>query len=211
MNLLEPVDTRANEKFGQSLLAQFYTAPERWAYTIETLAMVSRSRDHIAAQTKTPHYLVERSIYTGHYCFALNGQREGYFLDVEWDAYKQWANFIIHNKCRPPHGFIYLQADVDVCYARFAKRKRPGESMISKQYLEKIHTCHNDFLIDKRGITDAIANVPVLVLDANIDFVDNERRMAEHARRIATFMQATCGALPTCQQPASQSILQGIQ
>lgn len=203
---LEPVDTWAKKDFGTSLLEQFYAVPTRWAYTIETLAMVSRSRDHLAVQDLPPHHLVERSIYSGHYCFALNGKREGYFHQVEWDAYLQWATFIIDNKCKAPHGFIYLKADPDVCYARVGKRQRSGESMISLDYLRNIHFWHEQFLTEKKGIADSIADVPVLTLDANIDFIDNSARMHEHARRIATFMHATSGRLPAYQQPPSPQV-----
>lgn len=187
----EPVDTWANQAYGKSLLEQFYAAPERWAYTIETLAMICRSRDHISAQDKDPLQLMERSIYSGHYCFALNGKREGYFSKPEWDVYMQWVSFIFKDKCREPLGFIYLQADPDVCHARIAKRKRAGESMIPLSYLEKIHDCHEDFLVSKKEIYPALQNVPTLVLDANIDFVQNPQRMHDHAARVAAFISRT--------------------
>lgn len=193
---LEPVDTWANQNFGQSLLEQFYAAPHRWAYTIETLAMVSRSRDHVAVQNLHPHHLVERSIYSGHYCFALNGKREGFFHTVEWDAYMQWVNFIINNKCKAPHGFIYLQADPNVCHARIAQRARAGETLIEKSYLENIHYWHERFLVEKNGVTQAIADVPVLVLDANIDFVQHPQQMKAHADKIAAFIERTSGQRP---------------
>lgn len=208
---LEPVDNWANQNFGHSLLEQFYTNPERWAYTIETLAMVSRSRDHIAVQDLHPHHLVERSIYSGHYCFALNGKRDGYFHAVEWDAYMQWVNFIINNKCKEPHGFIYLQADPDVCHARIAKRQRAGENMISKEYLHNIHYWHEQFLIEKKGLTPAIAEVPVLILNANIDFVYHREQMEDHARQISSFIEATCGTRPGAQIETPETIIHSAQ
>lgn len=187
----EPVETWADQSFGKSLLEQFYTAPHRWAYTIETLAMICRSRDHVIAQQQHPHHLMERSIYSGHYCFALNGKQEGYFTDMEWDLYSQWVDFLFTEKCRPPRGFIYLQADPEICHARIAQRKREGESLIPLDYLQKIHDKHEQFLLTKHGISSTIVNVPVLTLDANIDFVDSPGKMKEHAARVAQFITET--------------------
>lgn len=204
---MEPVDNWANQAYGKSLLEQFYAAPERWAYTIETLAMICRSRDHLAAQARDPHHLMERSIYSGHYCFALNGKREGYFTKSEWDVYMQWVSFIFNDKCREPLGFIYLQADPDVCHARIAKRKRTGESMIPIDYLNKIHDCHEDFLVHKTDVIPALHNVPTLVLDANIDFVDNAPRMQAHAQQVAEFILTTSGRAPQAQTTPTATVI----
>lgn len=187
----EPVDTWAHQAYGKSLLGEFYAAPHRWAYTIETLAMICRSRDHMTAQQQDVHHLMERSIYSGHYCFALNGHQAGYFTDLEWDLYNQWTNFLFTQKCRPPRGFIYLQAAPEVCYARIARRERNGENLIAQEYLQKLHQRHEAFLVNRSGISDAIAHVPVLILDANIDFVDSKQKMREHAEAVAAFIAQT--------------------
>jgi deoxyadenosine/deoxycytidine kinase len=123
----------------------------------------------------------------------------------------QWVKFIINNKCREPHGFIYLQADPDVCHARIGKRKRAGESMIAKEYLNNIHYWHEQFLIQKKGITPAIADVPVLVLDANIDFVYHTEQMEDHAQRISAFIEATCGSRPGVQTGTRETIVHTTQ
>lgn len=191
----EPIDNWANQSFGKSLLEEFYLDPKRWAYTIETLAMICRSRDHVLVQQQHPHHLVERSIYSGHYCFALNGRQEGYFNTLEWDLYEQWVNFLFNQKCKPPHGFIYLQTDPNVCYLRIAKRSRSGESNISLSYLEKIHQWHERFLINKEGVAPRIADVPVLVLDVTKDFASNPERMQEVAQEVAAFIEQTSSPL----------------
>jgi deoxyadenosine/deoxycytidine kinase len=110
---------------------------------------------------------------------------------MEWDLYSQWVNFLFTEKCRPPRGFIYLQCDPDICHARIAQRKREGESLIPLEYLQKIHNKHEQFLLDKRGISSSIINVPVLTLDANIDFIDSPGKMKEHAARVAEFISET--------------------
>ena len=42
---LEPVHNWQKEVYGQSLLANFYQEPRRWAYTFETMTMICRIQD----------------------------------------------------------------------------------------------------------------------------------------------------------------------
>jgi len=187
---LEPVDTWANQAYGKSLLEQFYNDPHRWAYTIETLAMLCRSRDYLNTKNHSPHHFMERSLYSGHYCFALNGKAEGYFSQLEWDVYMQWVEFIFAHKTTAPSGFIYLQADPATCHQRIAKRSRTGESSIPLTYLEKIHYWHEQFLLKKAGVTPELKTVPVLTLTVDADFAHNPTRMQELADKVQAFMQA---------------------
>lgn len=187
---LEPVDTWAKQTYGQSLLEQFYKEPQRWAYTLETLAMLCRSRDYLATTHQKNHFM-ERSLYSGHYCFAQNGKETGYFSAVEWDVYMQWVEFILTSKSKKPHGFIYLKTSPTVCHTRIAQRNRTGESSIPLDYLEQIHTWHEKFLIHKTNIALDIAKVPVLVLDVTPDFAHTPARMKELAQEVERFI-LTC-------------------
>lgn len=203
---LEPVNTWANQAYGKSLLEEFYTNPKRWAFTIETLAMICRSRDYLALDTTNPHHVMERSLYSGHYCFALNGRREGFFTDVEWDIYQQWVSFIFSHKATPPRGFIYLRTSPEVCADRIAQRSRTGESHIPLSYLEHIHYWHDQFLLEKNNIDTTITNVPVLTLDVTVDFVQTPETMAQHVQKIIAFVEQTSCALRP-QEQAAQSIV----
>lgn len=198
---LEPVDNWAGQQYGQSLLEQFYRNPKRWAYTLETLAMICRSRDHIAMQKGAPHTLVERSIYSGHYCFALNGHQDGYFSKLEWDLYSQWVDFLFSEKCKLPHGFIYLRAEPDVCHARTQIRNRGGEEALDLAYLEKIHAWHDKFLLKKEGIFEELKQVPVLVLDCTKEFLANPEVMLGHLEKMRDFISKTSQPLAN---PSSQ-------
>jgi deoxyadenosine/deoxycytidine kinase len=191
---LEPVDTWAHQNYGTSLLEEFYNDPKRWAFTIETLAMICRSRDYLSPQAQQPHHVMERSIYSGHYCFAFNGRQEGYFTEVEWDIYSHWVSFIFSHKTTPPNGFIYLRAEPEVCKERIAQRSRTGESGIPLEYLQQIHYWHDQFLLEKKNIDATIADVPVLVLDVTNDFVANPEAMKIHADAVNEFI-LQCGHL----------------
>jgi deoxyadenosine/deoxycytidine kinase len=187
--LPEPTENWTSQVFGQSLLDNFYKDPNRWAYTLEILAMICRARDHLKVQEKNQVDLVmERSIYSGHYCFALNGHQSGFFTDVEWQIYNEWVDFLLTKKCQAPIGFIYLRAEPEVCMERIRKRNRTSESSISFEYVKQIHNWHEKFLIKKENLSKNLQHVPVLVLDCNKDFVDNKQNLQQHIASLSLFL-----------------------
>ena len=190
--LTEPKENWTNQIFGQSLLGNFYKNPKRWAYTIETLAMICRAKDHLEEQKKNnPYIVIERSIYSGHYCFAINGYNSGYFTKIEWLIYNKWIDFLLHQKCKPPNGFIYLKAEPDICFKRVKKRNRVSEQKITLTYLKEIDKWHEKFLIEKKDIANNIKDIPVLILDCNQDFLENYENLQKHIAKVKDFFQKT--------------------
>lgn len=198
---LEPLHNWQKQVYGQSLLANFYEKPERWAFSMETFAMMCRVQEHISEQEHINQIrIVERSIYSGHYCFTLNGYKQGFMNDTEWYMYNQWFNFLIPKKCKPPHGFIYLQTDPIIAHKRLKKRNRLAEKKISPAYLRQIHDHHEAFLIHKEGLFQELKNVPVLTLDCNQEFESNEAQLQKHFNALQEFLnttQSSIAAKPT--------------
>src|SRR3990167_307727 len=170
----EPVDDWQQNIQGESLLSNFYADPYRWAYTMETYAMLCRVRDYLIDQ-ENPHknLLIERSVYSGRYCFAVNDYQSGFISSLEWKMLCAWFDFLVPGKCRPPRGFIYLRVTPEVAFQRIIKRSRLAEVTISLDYLKKLHVLHDDFLLNKNDILEELKPVPVLVLDCNGDFEDD--------------------------------------
>jgi deoxyadenosine/deoxycytidine kinase len=185
----EPTDNWAKQQYGQSLLENFYKDPKRWAYTLETLAMICRVRDHVREQqTPTKNRIMERSVYSGHYCFAYNGLTSGYFTSIEWEIYLKWVEFFVNSKCKAPMGFIYLCASPEICFERIKKRNRSSEEAITLEYVKQIHKYHENFLRHKTNIDASITKTPVLIIDCNKDFVINKNLLKEHIQKVRTFM-----------------------
>lgn len=186
---LEPLQNWQQEIAGNSLLQQFYQQPERWAYTLETYAMACRVLDHLKEQQERPtKKLMERSIYSGHYCFAKNGYKEGYMSEMEWSLYSTWFNFLIPGTCSKPLGFIYLKTDPRIAYKRISKRSRKGESSISLEYLIQLDHAHDAFLIEKKEVHQELLDVPVLVLDCNKEFESSPEQLRELLTQTNLFM-----------------------
>jgi len=194
----EPVADWQKPVDGQSILTNFFADPQRWAYPMETYAMLSRVRQHMIDQENDhPKRIIERSIYSGHYCFALNSYKSGFMNALEWSMYCSWFNFLIPGKCKPPRGFIYLRTDPKVALARVKKRARSGE-LIELDYLENLHDYHERFLMRKEDILPELKNVPVLVLEINQDFENNPDYFATLATQVEEFLERTTLSSSTC-------------
>jgi deoxyadenosine/deoxycytidine kinase len=151
-----------------------------------------RVRDHLHEQKNhNPNRILERSIYSGYYCFAKTGHKHGFMTDIEWAIHNRWFEFLITNKCLPPHGFIYLRATPEVAYERIKKRARSAEKDLSFEYLQHIHDSHEDFLIHKKGITPTTKQVPILTLDCNQDFESDSIQLQKHFAAIEKFLIET--------------------
>src|SRR5689334_17218268 len=77
----EPVDLWTNCN-GQNLLEEYYKDPTRYAYTFQSVALVTRMMLQTKPQTK-PIRILERSGY-GDCCFAENCRANGLMDDVEF-------------------------------------------------------------------------------------------------------------------------------
>lgn len=188
---LEPLNNWQTQIYGQSLLTNFYQDPKRWAYTLETLTLMCRIKEHLSEQTlKTPLRIVERSIYSGNYCFAKNGYEHGFLSEVEWLMYCQWFDFLT-TKCKKPKGFIYLEVSPETSFSRIKKRNRLAEKKLNLTYLKQINQKHQSFLHEKKEIDEKIKEVPVLTLSCDEEFESNPEQLKEHITQLELFFEKT--------------------
>jgi len=188
----EPREAWSKLSFGQSLLGSFYKEPKRWAYALETLTLVCRFQNQMREQSKiNPERLLERSMYSGFYCFAASGHKNGFLTKTEWQIYSRWVNFILDTQFHPPYGFIYLKAKPEICFERTQKRNRVEERSISLEYLQQIDEAHSRMLIQKQNVHESLKSAPVLVLDCDGDFLKDKSLLEAHIAKIKEFILET--------------------
>ncbi len=189
----EPVDAWATEHNNEdSLLARFYSDSNRWAYTMETYTMIARVQEHLRVQQMPgPFKVMERSLYSGHYCFARNGYEQGFMTDAEWDIYNKWFDFLVPKKCVAPKGFIYVKSNPETCFERSVQRNRKGEETVPLKYFEQMHDQHERYLLNKENVLDSLKDVPVLILDGNPEFEKDQDAQQEHFNKIQEFLLET--------------------
>ena len=164
--LTEPVEEWQDVN-GHDLLAAFYKDPEKYAYTFQSYAIVSRLRRQANPQTR-PIRVIERSSCSDH-CFADNCHASGTMNDIEHAAYGKWWRFLNDYVDAKPDVFLYLRTPAKVCHQRTIERGRKAESGVPLEYLEKLEKRHEDWLMTDDGL-DSHFKIPVYVFDGVLDF-----------------------------------------
>ena len=155
--VFEPLHNWQSQVYGESILSNFYKDPQRWAYTMETLAMVCRVQEHLSEQENpNPFRLMERSIYSGHYVFATNGYQNGFLSELEWHVYLQWFNFLVTGRCKPPQGFIYLRTDPEVAYRVLRYETGRLKKLLALTILSRFMTVMRTFLSIRKGFLQSL-------------------------------------------------------
>lgn len=159
----EPVDiwNSIKDKNGTTILEKFYENQEKYAFSFQMMAYISRI--HILKETmkKYPHSIIitERSVCTDKNVFAKMLYDDNKIEEINYQIYNKWFEEFI--KDIPLTGIIYITTTPEKSLERIKIRNRKGEQIPIK-YLQKCHEYHNNWIYkDKR---------PVLILDGNIEF-----------------------------------------
>lgn len=175
----------------ENILEKFYNDSNRWAYTFQTYAFVTRVVAQAEHAKHNPYdvQVLERSVYSDRYCFAKNCFELGSMNALEWQLYQEWFAWLVETYTPMPAGFIYMRTDPSVCYERILKRSRSEESAVPLDYIQKVHNKHEEWLIDKVGIAPSLVETPVLILDCNREFENDKAEQERHIASILAFIQ----------------------
>lgn len=155
----EPVDTwtRFVNEEGESLLEVFYKDRQRWSYTFQNCALLTRVRaitkairewkqtcERDPSQYKNNIFVTERSVETDFHVFAKMLHEDKSLNKMEWDMYRQWYGYLsMDTKVR---GIIYVTCSPEKCSERIHTRGRSGEESIPMEYLQQLHKYHEDWI-----------------------------------------------------------------
>ncbi len=139
---------------GTSLLELFYKDKQRWSYTFQNVAVLTRAEElrktlDLAAEsgTESPVIVMERCLDTDAEVFARMLKDEGCLNQIEWDLYQRWRKVLIETFNLPKTtGYIWMDASPLVCAERIKMRARHGEEDIPLGYLEELDDAHIEWL-----------------------------------------------------------------
>jgi deoxyadenosine/deoxycytidine kinase len=158
----EPVE-RWQGGFAANLLERFYTDTQRWSFTLQICAFVTRTQalQAHAADPNVPERVrvFERSIYCDRHVFAKNLHQHGFMDDTEWALYLHFWNHL-RDSAPIPDAIIYLRTPAEECYRRLQVRGRSEEKAIALEYLQQLEARHDEWLLTAEN-----AVYPVVVLD----------------------------------------------
>jgi deoxyadenosine/deoxycytidine kinase len=189
----EPVDQWQRVAAGENLLERFYKDTQRWAYTFQSYAFITRVMEQQKKAAESSHgvQILERSVYSDRYCFAKNCFEMGTMSPLEWSLYQEWFDWLIENYVQKPDGFIYLRTSPEKSYERLKKRARSEEKVVPLEYLTLLHDKHEQWLIDKKNIAHSLSTIPVLVIEADEEFENYPAQLEAYVAQIAEFIEVT--------------------
>uniref|UniRef100_A0A4W4F8I6 Deoxynucleoside kinase domain-containing protein n=2 Tax=Electrophorus electricus TaxID=8005 RepID=A0A4W4F8I6_ELEEL len=175
-----------------------YQDPKRWSYTFQTFSCMSRLRTQLQPPpsrllqiSDAAVQVYERSVYSDRYIFAQNMFELGCVNTTEWAVYQDWHTFLVEQFSPKVQleGIIYLRAPPQICMKRLKRRGRVEEQGIQLDYLESLHMQHENWLLNKSTKVhfDHLKNLPVLVLDAGLEFEKDLEMQARFLREVTTF------------------------
>ena len=183
----EPVQEwqTVKDKSGKTMLELFYTNPSKYAFSFQTMALLSRLtaiRDAIETEKRSsePRPIVtERSLHTDKHVFATMLFDSGKIEDINYQIYLSWFDAFIQ-EC-PIDLVVYVKTDPVICQERIGKRLREGEEGIPLEYLEQCDAYHEKMLL--------ALNKPTLILNGNEDMTENPNLLESWKNQIAAFVR----------------------
>ena len=194
----EPVDKwlEAKDDNQKNLLTNFYEDRNRWSYTFQNYAFITRTKGLIDAVEKIKpksisDYLnsvwqriyygrklvifTERSILTDRNVFAEMLHDGKDINSMEWTMYIDW--YKLFEKTLNINHVVYLKTDPNTSLDRVNKRARDEEKTVALDYLESVHKKHEKWLAN---------NSCALVLDGNSEFENNLEIQTDMLNNIMT-------------------------
>lgn len=160
----EPVNEWSNIRDkDKSILELFYENKEKYSFTFQILAYITRLRLLLDSIEKYPNDILicERSIFTDKFVFAKMLKEQGYIDEIQWQIYNYWFD-TFKNKVEYNY-IIYVNTKPSICFKRIKQRNRNGESDISLDYLEHCHRLHNEWLLENKFSNK------ILLFNGNVD------------------------------------------
>ena len=178
----EPVGqwTSLKNAKGKSLLELFYEDKNRWSYTFQNCALLTRLKniqkavENIDTTISSPQVIItERSVLTDKHVFAEMLYDAGNIDPLEWELYESWFN--VFGKKYPVRAIIYVSTSSGTSKERINTRNRSGEESIDLEYLDALDKQHKKWIKN--------TNIPVLTLSTEADV-----SVEENIERIRLFV-----------------------
>jgi deoxyguanosine kinase len=146
----EPVDSWMSIKNenGENLLEAFYKDKNRWSYTFQNAAVLTRGmmvKEAVEKAGPNSVIVMERCIETDRNVFATMLKGDRLLNGIEWELYNRWYTFL-GGMVPPMNAFIWVDVPAEVCAERIVKRGRQGEEAIPLSYLKELDAAHSIWL-----------------------------------------------------------------
>ena len=186
--LKEPVDEweTIKDAEGNTMLQKFYADQERYSFSFQMMAYISRLALLKTAIKENPDSIIitERSLYTDRFVFAKMLFESGKIEDVNYQIYLKWFD-VFAEEC-PVHQVIYVKTNPEICHYRIMRRSREGEGGIPLEYLQECHEYHETMILHHFPTENICSDR--LILDGNVDIYENTEQVNDWTDQILQFI-----------------------
>ena len=172
----EPINNWRNVE-SINIFQLFANDMSRWSFLFQVYMQLSQLKMHrmkpISESTK--YKIMERSIFSSHYCFVENLLKNNFLEREEYVVLNECFKYLIEtDKTTSIDLILYLRIDPSIAYDRIKSRDREEEKDISLEYLKSLNDCHENWLTGRDN--HKILPAPVIIIDANkeINEMENE-------------------------------------
>jgi deoxyadenosine/deoxycytidine kinase len=146
------------------ILDKFYHNRERYSFPLQIFFLNERFK-HIKLASQQEKAVLDRSIY-GDIIFAKMLKDNGEMTEEEFQIYLGLFHNMIEY-CKPPKLMVYLEISPEEAMKRIAKRGRPFEQVVEKEYWIKLNQNYREYFKQYQFS-------PVLTINVdNLDFENN--------------------------------------
>ena len=156
--LQEPVHIweQIKDSFGQNMITKFYQDQERYSFSFQMMAYISRLVMLKAAIKEGHKFIIcERSLMTDKQVFCKMLYDTNKIESVNYQIYLKWFDEFIQDL--PNINYIYIKTTPEVAYNRILKRNRPGEN-ISLDYIKMCNDYHDSWLYNESTSLSLVLN-----------------------------------------------------
>lgn len=185
----EPVSHWENikDENGKNMIEKYYENSKKYAFAFQIMAFTTRliclknaienALNDDTNKNKNIIIITERSLYTDCYVFAELSKKQNNIEDVCFQIYMQLFNEFSLNY--PVNAIIYIHTTPLICHERIRQRSRPGEDIISIDYLIQCHEEHEIYIHTKMENSNKIEIDGTLDINASPEILHEWLEIAE--------------------------------
>ena len=150
------------ESYPDNLLERFYNDQNRWAFTFQMAAFISRTMalEEVLALEDHSNYIMDRSIYCDKHVFARSLHELGKMDDTEFMIYNNMWSWMDKRWEEKPEKTIYIKTPPEICLERLKQRSRDEEAGVPLSYLEQLDRMHEEWLGDLDNVITIDGSLP---------------------------------------------------
>lgn len=187
----EPFDRWNNIHGTENLFAMFLQDKSRWGLTFQNYVFFTHYQALQAAYTHNSNknlFITDRSYFSGMLTFTRILFDTHQITTMEWEIYQESSWWFVKNLPYRPNGFIYLKVSPKTSCARANQRNRKLNDSLQLSYFEALYRYHEEWLIEKKNIPEILREVPVLIIDGEVDFKNDAKAQSIIIAQVKDFV-----------------------